>query len=31
MKFGDEIERGWKTSEERVVRDEPAISDVAFL
>jgi hypothetical protein len=31
MKFGDEIKRGWKTSEERAVGDEPAISDVAFL
>jgi hypothetical protein len=31
MNFGDEIKRSWKTSEERVVGDEPTISDVIFL
>jgi hypothetical protein len=26
MKLGDEIERSWKIREERVIRDQPAIS-----
>ena len=29
MKLGDEIKRSWKISEERVIRDELAISGLA--
>ena len=30
MKLGDEIERSWKIREERVIRDQPAISGLVF-